>query len=301
LRVPEEDVSDWMRATGRVPLTHVHEGSVVSKFMNRLDGLLMRPSSAKPAFAIVQWRELPDPSTDAGAGVPRHRGFRIRVWLYPGENKEHLMKSMRAPAYRQTRSLAFCRPRQFGSPSAHLLCLAVSTSKRTMSFGKDMDGQYIEMESADPLLSAFGHRRFFRRDEVPHDAIWLVTQDARQRRESPMLVERDPKPPAGNRYWRLFVWPRWFFLPSLVAAGYTAALGLIIESVHPEGPFDAAVAAALTFIAVQALLIVFLDVMFILFHMLARWAIEKSWGSEWTAGTTGCVEDARKLRNGHLP
>ena len=301
LRVPEVDVSDWVSATGRVPLTQVHEGSALSRLMHRFDGLSMRPSSPKPAFAIRKWGEIANLPPAGGALIPRHGGFRVRVWPHPGEERDHLRKSMRVPAVRQTRTLAFCTPDQFGVPAAPIQCLVVRTSKKTMGFGEDDAGEFVEMESADPLLSDFGHRKVFHRDVVPRNAIWMVAHDGHLPAELAGEPARDPKPPSGGRWWRLAVWPRWFFVPSLIVAFYLFVPWLAFKLAGIDGQLDAAIAVVAGILAVQAFFIVAVDIGLAASHLLTRLLVEWWWGPQWTTGTTGCVEDGRRLRNGLLP
>ena len=290
-----------MRATGRVPLTHVHEGSLLSRFLSRLDGLVMRPSSAKPGFAVRGWKEVPRSVPGASVNVPRQGGFRVRIWLQPGEHKKHFIKAMRAPGFRQTRSLAFCRSDQLGDPNALIKCRVVATRGKSITSGRDDDGCYLDLESADPLLSDFGHRETFRRDKVPPTAIWMVSVDVDPDSSSSQKFERDPKPPAGGRYWRLLVWPRWFFLPSLLVTCYSTALWLGAAHFDQETELvDSVVDVTWVAFTAQLTLIVGVYVAFAICHALAR-CVECCWGSAWTAGTTGCVEDARKMRNGQLP
>ena len=302
LRLPDEDVSEWVRATGRVPLEHVHKGSVLSKFVSRGDGLMMRPSNKKPAFLIHRWQHDPDGMRAAGFGIPPHGGFIVRVWLHPGEHQRHLRKSMRAPAFRQTRCLAFCSLDQLTDSSAQIQCLVVQTPEKSMKFDEDEHGPFIEMNSADPLLSDFGHRKRYRREDVPPNTIWMVKNDPEPDTKPKPKPERDPKPPAGNRWCRLFIWPRWFFLPSLAVAIYLSALLFVYTAIFGQEAEHVWFLAttALLVVAVQVYFILVIDMAIAIVH-LVNFYIERSWGSEWTAGTTGCVEDARKMRNGHPP
>lgn len=301
LRVPTTDLTAWMRATGRVPLEHVHEGSVYSKFWSRFDGLVMRPSAAKPAFAIRQVREIPNEEPACGTEVPPHGGFRIRVWLQPGEHRRHLLKSMRAPAFRQSRSLAFCKPHELADPEAPVVCIAVKTARRHVKYDGDRSGQYIEFESADPLLSDFGSRETFCRKAVPPKTIWMLNLDSSVEPEPETLLRRDPRPPSGGRIWRLIVWPRWVVIPSAVVACYLSLPWALTKLFGVDSELLADL-ASLAWIAIryEVLFIVTMDVVFAAMHAAIRCLVENRWGQDWLAGTTGCVEDGRRLRNGIL-
>ncbi len=170
-----------------------------------------------------------------------------------------------------------------------------------MRFDTDNEGRYIELESADPLLTDFDHRRVFRREEVPPKTIWMVALYT-ERDAEPQKSQPDPKPPAGGRWWRLFVWPRWFFVPSLTVACYLTLPWLPAALTGNEiWVLGSIVTAAWSIMALQATLIAGIDIGLAGLHLYTKYCIERDWGPGWTAGTTGCVEDGRQMRNGLLP
>ena len=302
LRVPQRDVTEFMAAYGRVPIDHVHEGSLWSRLMSRADGLLLRPSSSKPAFAILHHKVIRHRTASHAGVTTRVDGFRVRVWLEPGESLKHLEKSMSAPGYRQTRLLAFCDSDQLGDPKARVRCMAVHTTVNQRDIGHNARGEYVDFYSADPLLREFGNRKNFKRRSVPPDAIWMVRCKDPSAANRAACIERDPSPPAGGRYYRLLIWPRWIVVPALIVSGYIIGVRWLME---PAGvaadPLVAAAGIAQNVLIGLAIGIIALDISFLIMQTSARYGTESSWGDKWTAGTTGCVEDARRLRNGIRP
>ena len=144
--------------------------------------------------------------------------------------------------------------------------------------------------------------RGIKRQLANKPAIWMVRCKDPSAANRAACIVRDPSPPAGARYYRLLIWPRWIVVPALIVSGYIIGVRWLME---PAGvaadPLVAAAGIAQNVLIGLAIGIIALDISFLIMQASARYGTESSWGDKWTAGTTGCVEDARRLRNGIRP
>lgn len=91
-------------------------------------------------------------------------------------------------------------------------------------------------------------------------------------------------------------------MPSLTVACYPTLPWLPAALTGNEiWVLGSVVTVAWSIMVPQVSLIAGIDAGFAGLHLYTKYFIERGWGPDWTAGTTGCVEDGRQMRNGLLP
>ena len=292
LRPAKTDAPLRIDAYGRVPLEPKQQDSRYS-FLRVIAVLMMlRPSSPKPAFVITDCERVPATRDSSGGG------FRLKIRLGHGEHAAHFRKSVEKACWGHERVLAICTPEQLTKLSAHVPCFLVEVPQRR-HIGEDDEGSYVWVESADPIGETRGHEWQPRRKDVPEDAIWLVRADETHHEHAIDGSERDWASRRRKRYGLPLV------ALALVTVAPTVMIGLgLFMSIAWLNAIQASTAWAAPLISVvtvafmcEVLLLGALSVFMLARHSLGYFR-ELRWGRQWTAGTTGCLDDAKRIRNG---
>lgn len=289
----------WLKTRGRVPIDYLVQGRLPSRMWSRGYSLGLTPSSPKNLFAGRNHERCPLAVDDEAASAVCPGGFIVKVRLHPNEHPGHLRRSLRWPAKHKERVLAFFPADAVGKKSSQARCFLVRTSKDSIKVGEDDIGSFVEFRSADPLGYERGNDWEARYKDIPEDAIRIAELDDAASEASARGIRRDWESPWRRRYLPLLRWP----LPMLgwtVFAGLcSAVLYYVLRFVGSSGD----IAAWLFTVSAVAL---YFELLFsaamVASTVVPRawdyWRYERRWRPEWTAGTTGCIEDAETARNG---
>lgn len=289
----------WLKTRGRVPIDYLVRGRLPSRVWSRGYSLGLTPSSPKNLFAGRSHERCPLAVDGEAASEVRLGGFIVRVRLHPNEHPGHLRRSLRWPARHNERVLAFFPADAIGNKPGRARCFLVRTSKDSIKIGEDGIGAFAEFRSADPLGHEHGNHWEARYKDIPEDAIRIAELDDAASEASARGIGRDWESPWRRRYLPLLRWP----LPML---GWTVLAGLCCAVLYYLLRFVGAsgdIAARLFTVSAVAL---YFELLFsaalVASTVVSRawdyWRHERRWGPGWTAGTTGCIEDAELARNG---
>ena len=299
MQLSESATVHWLQTKGRVPTDYLVQGRLPSRMWSRGYSLGLTPSSPKNTFAGRSHERRPPAADEEPAPAARMGGFIVRVRLHPNEHSKHLLRSLRWPARHRERVLAFFPADSVGEKSSRARCYLVHTSKDSITVGEDDIGSFVEFRSADPLRHEQGNSWAARYKDIPEDAIRIAELDDAACDEPVSVVQRDWTSPWRRRYLPLLCWPLPMLVWTIFGGLCSAVLYYVLRFVGASGD----IAAWLLTVAAVAL---YFELLFsatiVASTVVSRawdyWRYEHRWGPGWTAGTTGCIEDAELARNG---
>lgn len=299
MQLSESATVRWLETRGRMPMDYLVQGRLPSRSWSRSYSLGLTPSSPKNLFAGRIHERCPLAVDGEAAPAVRLGGFIVRVRLRPNEHPEHLCRSLRWPARHKVRVLAFFPADAIGKTSSRARCFLVRTSKDSIAVGEDDIGSFVEFRSADPLGHEHGNDWVTRYKDIPDAAIRIGELDDAACDAPVRGIRRDWASPWRRRYLPLLLWPLPMLGWTIFAGLCSAVLYFVLRFVGSSGD----VAAWLFTVSAVALYFELLfSVAIVASTVVSRawdyWRYEHRWGSGWTAGTTGCIEDAELARNG---
>ncbi len=261
-----------------------------------------RPSSPKPAFVIRTCERLPSADVP-GDEVRLLGGFRLKIRLHPSEHPEHLRRSIARPYGPTARTLAVCTPDELAQLSGRVQCHLIEAARQQVLIREDDQGAYVIVESADPLGTPNGHEWQPRRKDVPNDAIWLIRVDETVPSAVSTRLSPDWRSRWQRRYRPLVAWPLLLIVPTAGLAAWVTLTARLAGLLQGEGTGFVVSAVSTLWLIVRYEVAVSVDIVVLMLAVqcVRYWRYEKRWGPSWTAGTTGCLQDALDTRNGKPP
>ena len=161
-----------IRTLGRVPLEHNYGQSKLLDFCISARLARLRPSSAKPAFAITNWELTRSAEQARRKGEFTPGGYQISVVPHLTESPRHLVKSMRAGFRTWMRTVVICTPEDLLYRNRPVRCFTVLAPPLSKSVRREYPK--VTLNSTDPLASSTAHDVCRLPNDVPGNAIWLV-------------------------------------------------------------------------------------------------------------------------------
>lgn len=310
LRIAHVDVEQALAAFGRVPLERPPQTSLYRTVRRFLQHVACRPSSPKPAFAVRSCRRESD-GRGTGAEASHVGGFHLTIELGCGEHPEHFRRSLSSTVDSTKRVLAVCSPDQLPHPDSRVRCYLVNAERDRICLTESDDALRLRLASADPLGASHGHDWWSRLAEVPRNALWLVRAGESQPTAGSAEALSDWRSAWTQRYRPMLL--IWALVAAMVALGTLSAallfaiVWLVADALRIGAGFSYVnwleilgelargyLAASTPFVG--------LGLLWFARHGCARWREYRwrkgSWGEQWAAGTTGCIQDANDMRNG---
>ena len=195
-----------------------------------------------------------------------------------------------------------CTPDRLAQLSSRVQCYLIDASYSRIRCEHDEHGPCIDIESADPIRASHGNDWRPRRKDVPVDALWLISAEESSFAGTSGSANRDWDSPWKDRYRPLLAWPLLFVIVTVAVALYLTFVDL---NLHLFG-VDFGLVSRARFVVLVILVYGIVLSIGVIVHALAVDLIrylrfELSMAPQWTAGTTGCLEDSAKVRNGKEP
>ena len=177
-----------IRSLGRIPLEHNYGVSKILDFCISARLARLRPSSAKPAFAITHWELIRSAEQTRLRGEFSPGGYRVSVIPHLTESPRHLVKSMRSGFRTWMRTVVICTPEDLLYRDRPVRCFTVLAPPLSRSVRREYPK--VTVNSTDPLASSHAHDVYRFPNDVPRNAIWLV--DVRDEDGSARVEWPDP-------------------------------------------------------------------------------------------------------------
>ena len=315
---------EQIRRLRRVPLEYNLGISRLSDLLVHIRMFFLSPTYPKPAFAITQFKIVSESMLIQQQQDADHQhaftpgGYRLYVWLDPGESRRHFMRSMRAGTLAGERTIVVCSPEELAQPWNPVRCFNVYTPPTE---SEALPFPCLVLYSRDPLFSGKRHEEYRTPAGVSNRAIWLVdvgsrgaeqgeAQSDEESRSSPTLPKQFPVP----------VWRRLVYALTVVVAVLLVIRFVLVVNFSIGGPiglewYDGL--AIVTFVSLLAPATIW----YLLRHALPEYLLarynEISWRRDcgdqesarrsrfqwpqstgkWTATTTRCIADGFAVRN----
>ena len=314
---------EQIRRLRRVPLEYNLGISRLTDILVYIRAFFLRPTYPKPAFAVTRFEIVPESVLVHQQQDADHQhaftpgGYRLYVWLDPGESRRHFMRSMRAGTLTGERTIVVCSPEELAHPWNPVRRFNVYAPPKK---SKALPFPCLVLYSRDPLFSGMSHEEYRTPTSVSNRAIWLVdvgprgaeqgeAQSDEESRGSPALPKQFPVP----------LWRRFVYLLTVVVAVLLVIRFVLVVNFSIGGPiglewYDGPAIATFAFLTA-------LTIEYLLWHALPEYLLarygEISWrrgrgeqGSgrcrcfrwlqstgKWTATTTRCIADGFTVRN----
>lgn len=285
---------------GRVPLSYNTGSNVASAWWNVGRRLMLRPSSPKPAFAIMRFEPDYRPG-ESDSGWPGDRRM-LRAELHPNESAKHFVRSFMMQLTSGGRVVAVCDPDDLGRAKARVRCHLAEGIENRKQIRAMPDQPSVVLRYADPDLHPRGREWKAKSSKVPSDAIWLVQSPPNSRgnyRDPPRFESRLAGRPRRRYFWLLM-----FFL--LVFPLLAIALAVLLYGLEtfasratgtdPPGSSTTALDALYGIYSIGVTLALIACVVYLLGLVISIWREERE-SCRWRAGTTECILDGDRARN----
>ena len=173
--IPTEQYANSVRCSGRIPLERRrHERRLVDLWQLFALGFLCDQTTPKSAFTITQWRLHSKPTVGFDNSCNRQGGFILTAILHKGENRYHLRRSIQSskilgPSHRL---VVIATAAEVANPNAQVRCLVVDSY--SINLPEDTF-RIVAISNADPKACNGPISYSERRENIPPDAIWLVS------------------------------------------------------------------------------------------------------------------------------
>ena len=174
---------DEMCIVGRIPLEYEFDSGGLIGLVRRLRAWLLRPSSPKYTYAIVNLATS-DYSTVRREDEFTPGGFRLDIELKHTESTRHFLRSLRTGTRTLKRTVVICEPGDLYYRDRVVTCFTMVPPVRRADWRYS---QCVTLYSSDPLFSGTDHRQERWPNDLPPDTIWLVDVGAQQWRHSPVF------------------------------------------------------------------------------------------------------------------
>lgn len=319
--------AEYVYEAGRMPLDPRLKATGRLGALRRLLFLAIRPSSPKPAFLVSSLLMVGSVHVQGTAHTDRAKDGRLFIGLHPNESPQHLVSSLAAGRLRPTRALLVCPLEAFlesGGP------FEVYFVDRRFTKAADDDPGAVVAFGSDPLYAQRQRNEILKSGEPPEDAIWLLLMDQRPTADgrSPRLgeeaanatpdnpdskmqakahcendavdraargPERDRAVDGANREaWSVARLGRYLAVILTTAPG-----ALLLSSMVLQGWAGGLPEAALVCLLVVGELLVWAGLSVMVDSCRRYWRYERRLGRRWTATTTNCLSDGKRIRRGN--